>query len=191
MNLPFQALTLTATGRLRDIRTEVEVSLASSLANMYGILENYERIVALWDTGATGTAVSRSLADKLKLPAIKMTQVHGQGGVSDSRVFMIDVRIPNPQVNIINIEATEFVDNGSFDLLIGMDIITLGDFSITKANNQTVFSYRIPSAEKHIDYVEDFRELNKTQSSLNEKEAQKIANQARIKNFKKSHRHKH
>ncbi len=38
------------------------------------------------------------------------------------------------------------------DILIGMDIITLGDFAITNYNNKTVFSFRFPSSEV-IDFV--------------------------------------
>lgn len=40
-----------------------------------------------------------------------------------------------------------------FDVLIGMDIITLGDCSITNVNGKTVFSFRIPSTET-VDYVQ-------------------------------------
>ena len=191
MSSPHQALTLTANGKLRDIRTVVDVGLSVSLAKLFGIPESYERVMALWDTGANGTAISTRLANKLSLPVIKMTQVHGQGGLNASRVFKIDVRIPNPQVNIVDVEATEFVDNGVFDLLIGMDIITLGDFAITNANNQTVFSYRIPPADKHLDFVEEIKQEREVLTRKQEQEAQKLQNQARIKSFKKAHRHRH
>ena len=33
-----------------------------------------------------------------------------------------------------------------FGMLIGMDIITLGDFAITNLNGQTVMSFRLPSS---------------------------------------------
>ena len=50
------------------------------------------------------------------------------------------------------VQVSEAVLNG-FDVLIGMDIITLGDFSITNVNGKTVFSFRIPSTET-VDYVQ-------------------------------------
>ena len=40
------------------------------------------------------------------------------------------------------------------DVLIGMDIIQHGDFSITNVNNKTTFSFRTPSM-KEIDYVKE------------------------------------
>lgn len=33
----------------------------------------------------------------------------------------------------------------NIDLLIGMDIISLGDFAITNVNGKTTFSFRLPS----------------------------------------------
>jgi len=191
MNQTIQALTITGKGKLRDIQLPVEVGLAVSLGNIFGIAETKEKAIAIWDTGANGTAISTRLANKLQLQTIRMTQVHGAGGLKDSRVFKIDVRIPNPLVNIIDVEATEFVDNGVCDLLIGMDIINLGDFSITNADNKTVFSFRIPPADKHIDYVQELNDLNAARGVADLKAAQKIENQARIRKFKKQNRHRH
>jgi hypothetical protein len=49
---------------------------------------------------------------------------------------------------------------GNADILIGMDIITIGDFSITNVDKKTVFTFRFPSI-KTIDYVEEVNNLNK------------------------------
>jgi uncharacterized protein YecA (UPF0149 family) len=40
------------------------------------------------------------------------------------------------------------------DVLIGMDIITLGDFSVTNFQGNTCMSFRVPSLHQ-IDYVEE------------------------------------
>ena len=54
-------------------------------------------------------------------------------------------------------------DNTSDDqqpqLLIGMDIIGLGDFAVTNADGKTTFSFRVPSVEE-IDFVPDAEESN-------------------------------
>ena len=42
-------------------------------------------------------------------------------------------------------------DMGDYDVIIGMDIITLGDFVITNKDNQTWFAFRYPSSE-HIEF---------------------------------------
>ncbi len=49
--------------------------------------------------------------------------------------------------------------NGT-DFLIGMDIITLGDFSVTNLNEKTTFSFRYPSCET-INYVKQAKELQR------------------------------
>jgi hypothetical protein len=46
------------------------------------------------------------------------------------------------------------IDN--FGMLIGMDIVSMGDYSITNFEGKTVMSFRVPSLHK-ICYVEDFR----------------------------------
>jgi hypothetical protein len=56
-------------------------------------------------------------------------------------------------VSFTNIRAMEFTSDKIFDILIGMDIITLGDFTITNAGHRTVVSFRVPPDTKHIDFV--------------------------------------
>lgn len=43
-------------------------------------------------------------------------------------------------------------DLGDVDMLIGMDVISKGDFAVTNVGGITTFSFRIPSQET-IDYV--------------------------------------
>jgi hypothetical protein len=40
------------------------------------------------------------------------------------------------------------------DVVIGMDIVTRGDFAVTNRDGRTTFSFRIPS-QSHIDFVAD------------------------------------
>ena len=45
------------------------------------------------------------------------------------------------------------------DVLIGMDIISLGDFAITNVGGKTTFSFRFPSIAE-IDFVKDSQNTN-------------------------------
>ncbi len=152
MNQPYSAVTLRGSGRLNALITEVDVGFSEPLATVFGRPFTTSRIKALWDTGASTSSVSGVFADKIGLPAVDFTKIHGAGGVHDSRLFKIDLIIPGTQVRINDILATEFVGH-DFDMLIGMDIITLGDFSVTNAGGKTVFSFRIPPDVFHTDYV--------------------------------------
>jgi preprotein translocase subunit SecA len=46
-------------------------------------------------------------------------------------------------------------------MLIGMDIITKGDFSISHFEGKTCFSFRVPSVQE-MDFVEEHRKTNST-----------------------------
>ena len=86
---------------------------------------------ALWDTGATNSAITSKIVESLKLIPIGKKKVTGANATKLTNIYLLNIFLPN-QVVIIGIPATEiqsFVDD--FDVLIGMDIITKGDFSIT------------------------------------------------------------
>lgn len=109
---------------------------------------------ALWDTGATGTVITKKVVDELNLKPTGMRTVYHAGGKSEVNTYQISIILPN-EVGVKNVVVTEAILQ-QFDVLIGMDIITLGDFSITNYNNNTCFSFRIPSTEK-IDFVEQIK----------------------------------
>ncbi len=58
-------------------------------------------------------------------------------------------------VQIAGVEVTEGNLTGC-DVLIGMDIINLGDFALTNLDDVTVLSFQMPSAN-HIDFVKSRR----------------------------------
>lgn len=110
----------------------------------------------LWDTGASGTVISKDVVDKLNLKPIGKSKVFHANGESIVNVYAVNLFLPN-QVAFQFIKVTEGVLNG-FDLLIGMDIITTGDFSITNAGGKTTFSFRVPSI-KEVDFVQEVKSI--------------------------------
>ena len=70
---------------------------------------------------------------------------------------MVNFELPN-KVRIAGAIVTEFPSLRGFDCLVGMDVITLGDFSVTNVAGRTMMSFRTPSI-KTIDYVEDWRRV--------------------------------
>ena len=64
----------------------------------------------------------------------------------------MDLLLPNnvhvPDVPVVD---TEIGDQG-IDVLIGMDIISMGDFAVSNHDGKLVFTFRIPSI-KTTDYV--------------------------------------
>lgn len=72
---------------------------------------------------------------------------------------MVNFRLPN-RVGIGGAIVTEFPEpiGPGIDAILGMDVIVLGDFSITNVGGQTWMSFRTPSCAS-IDYVAEFQRL--------------------------------
>jgi hypothetical protein len=60
--------------------------------------------------------------------------------------------LPN-HVVVPEIRVTEAPLTGDTDVLVGMDVIGIGDFAVTNKDGKTVFSFRLPSVEC-LDFVE-------------------------------------
>jgi hypothetical protein len=63
----------------------------------------------------------------------------------------VDILLPN-MVSVRDVYVTEFIDDGDFDVIIGMDIITCGDFAISNYGRKTVVSFRVPAQKPPIDF---------------------------------------
>jgi predicted aspartyl protease len=145
----FKAFTLKSEGRLRDLKTHCGVCKAFNPLER-GQHPEVIQFEGLWDTGASGSVISKNVVDKLELKPIGKSKVFHANGESIVNVYAINLFLPN-QVGFQFVKVTEGVLNG-FDLLIGMDIITMGDFSITNVGGKTTFSFRVPSV-KEVDFV--------------------------------------
>lgn len=108
---------------------------------------------ALWDTGASKSSISQRIVDDLSLIPIGKNNVSTANGVVPVNTYFVDIGLPNG-MTVKNVSVTCCNLGEDIDVLIGMDIIRHGDFSITNVNNKTTFSFRIPSL-KEIDYVEE------------------------------------
>lgn len=105
---------------------------------------------ALWDTGATNSAISPKVVAALGIRPYTMTKVFHAQGESMTGVYLVNIFLPN-NVAFQSLRVSEGILNGC-DVLIGMDIISHGDFSITHKNKGTVFSFQIPSTHEY-DFV--------------------------------------
>ncbi len=108
---------------------------------------------AIWDTGATNSVITSRVARECELVSFQMTQVHTAGGINNSKVYSVNIWLPN-RVIIPNVKVTEGKIAGGEEVLIGMDIINRGDFAVSNKDGQTVFTYRFPSVER-FDFVKN------------------------------------
>lgn len=119
--------------------------------------------MALWDTGATGTVISRRIAQELNIQSTgrQRVQVVGSGGQPheyDTDTYLVNLYLPN-KVAIAGVRVSEGEVAGA-DVLVGMDVITGGDLAITNESGKTQWTFRVPPNES-IDFVEEINEYNK------------------------------
>ncbi len=140
------------TGLVREIITEIHISEPIAGSKITKDDERIYKTSALWDTGATGSVITTATATQLGLRPTSIARVSHAGGVTDQNVYLVDIYLPN-NLCVPAVKVTECPDTvGHFGVIIGMDIISLGDFAFTNTDGKSVFSFRIPSAET-IDYV--------------------------------------
>ncbi len=120
---------------------------------------------ALWDTGATNCVISRRVASELSLIPIGRVEVRGVGRGSKANLFetdayLVNVGLPN-KVELVGVRVSEG-DVAGVDVLLGMDVISQGDFAISNRDGQTWWTFRIPSTAR-FDFVE---EINRDKSRM-------------------------
>ena len=146
------AFTITYSRIVTELLTPAVVSSYYSPSNFINAKN------AVWDTGATGTGINISLARKINLEPIERNIVQGAHGKKEVDVYAINIQLDNAIFKKISVAGLELGDKT--DVIIGMNIITLGDFAISNAHGKTTFTYAIPSFNEKIDFVEKANSLN-------------------------------
>jgi predicted aspartyl protease len=110
-----------------------------------------ENFVGLWDTGATNSVISKNVIERLGLIPTGIGRVFHAGGESIVNTYVVNIYLPN-NVGIHSLRVTEGILET--DVLIGMDIISYGDFSVCQSEGKTKFSFQIPSTHD-FDFVKE------------------------------------
>lgn len=147
------AFTYKANGKANVLLSDVKVSAHKELIPD-AILNDFK---AIWDTGATNTAISERVVKQCNLIPISKATSNTANGQRIVNVYLIDLYLPN-NVSISGVRATEFTAVEGSDLLIGMDVIGMGDLAISNYMGKTTFSFRVPSVAC-TDYVQQINSL--------------------------------
>jgi hypothetical protein len=108
----------------------------------------------IWDTGAQKSIITPYLADLLKVQPINSVSIGGITGRSPADIVLITLKIPDHGIyRNLEVAICPFNTNPSSDMhiLIGMDIITQGDFVLSNGNGYTLFSFATPPSPDKID----------------------------------------
>lgn len=152
-NTHVSAFTYKARGIVNVLLSKVKVSANKELFKN----AKDEEFNAIWDTGASHTAISSKVVQKCGLIPTGKATVNTASGENVVNTYIVDIALPN-NVNIKGVQATEFTAVEGSDLLIGMDIMGLGDLAISNFEGKTTFSFRIPSIAC-TDYVKQIQSM--------------------------------
>jgi len=114
----------------------------------------------LYDTGATHSSISPRVVADLQLPSIGAINVGVGGGTLTTTSHLVNIGLPN-SVMFAMFRVSQMTLHGGIDVLIGMDIIGSGDFSVTQHNGSTTFSFCVPS-RKEIDFTDELTQQQKS-----------------------------
>ncbi|SFV65370.1 hypothetical protein MNB_SUP05-5-1080 [hydrothermal vent metagenome] len=163
-----RSFTLSADKRLNIIKLQIGVAETLSSGEMPK-KEDVKVFWAVWDSGATKSCISQVVVDTLGLEPVNRVNVHTGAGIEQKDEFIVDMFLPN-NIRFTPIRATQINANThiGFDCVIGMDIISQGDMSLSNVEGKTLFSFRVPS----IGGVDFVKEHNK--NLQNKKKPQKV-----------------
>jgi hypothetical protein len=141
----------------RRIVTEVWVSTAYDPKNPPLPVPVSTELKALWDTGATNSLITAKTAAEMKLAPTGSIEVRHAGGKEYRNTYLVNILLPN-RVGFAGVPVAECAETeDDFGAVIGTDLITRGDFTLTNAEGKTCMSFRSPSTRR-IDYVAEAKE---------------------------------
>ena len=98
------------------------------------------------------SVISMNVVNSLGLKPIGKTRVFHANGESIVCTYLINISLPN-KIEFLSLLVSEGLLSDT-DILIGMAIISKGDFAITTADGDLKMSFQIPSTH-NIDFVQE------------------------------------
>ena len=148
------SFTMVYPGLARVLLTSAEIAPAFDPKTDRATWPETKSFSAIWDTGATNTVITQDVVDKCGIKATGMAEVSGVNGLHFTETYLVNIQLPN-NTGFSSIKVTKGRFEGG-QILIGMDIISRGDFAVTHSGGKTMFSFQYPSVARI-----DFRDMKK------------------------------
>ncbi len=108
-------------------------------------VDKYTSFNAIWDTGANNTLISSECVKLLMLKRVGQDLIKAYNG-DTHLVSLYEISICFPQLNIgyPKIRVSDGIEkSGPFDIIIGLDIISQGDFRYYKKEEKYILDFDI------------------------------------------------
>ena len=127
------------------IITPVAICEAIEMTDDMVIPKIYRTMNCMWDTGSTNTLITQEVVKELGLTPYSKAIISDNTTVEECDTYMVHLGLPTGNT-VLGLEVM-LSNSKDYDVVIGMDVITLGDFVLTNANGKSVFSFRYPAIE--------------------------------------------
>ena len=116
---------------------------------LYG--EKLLELKAFWDTGASHTHISQRVIDILNLKPKRKVKTLSHHGNDIVNVYTVTIMLPTDymvvDIDVLS-ESQKILDT---DVVVGMDIISNGDFHMDYTGERPVFTFKHPNPESEKD----------------------------------------
>jgi predicted aspartyl protease len=99
--------------------------------------------IGIIDTGATSTMISEQVAEELRLYPCGEISVSGVHGTNKSDLYFLDIVFGDFVLS--NHRVSGSTGDAGFDILIGMDILSMGEFEFVRFGGRQIFLFGIPA----------------------------------------------
>ena len=123
-------------------------------------------IEALWDTGAMLTFIKPALRDRLKLRPLESSSAKfaGIGGIVEADVTLVTLLLTSKLIiECWPVYVADFPGNA--DMLVGMDIVGMGDFAVCNTGGKTSFSFAMPPFPDRVNFADKAEAANRSSTA--------------------------
>ena len=106
--------------------------------------KSINEVNTLIDTGANCSCISKDLVNLLKLSPIDIVTISTPSSITQVNVYVINIKIHGIIIEDVRVCDSNIGSQG-LDLLLGTDIINMGDLMVSNYNNKTILSLRFPT----------------------------------------------
>ena len=160
-NIEYHAFTISYLKQAKRLLTTVGVIPIFTINGT--TLNTSVKAKALWDTGATLTCIKPALFQYIAIPllgAIGTKTMTGIGGKIEAPAILVNLFITSTLI-IEGCPAFMVDLPKDIDILIGMDIIGMGDFAVCNTDSKTSFSFAMPPFPDRINLTDKAKNANK------------------------------
>lgn len=100
-----------------------------------------EKVRALWDTGANYCQITPELARKMGLHSLGQKENNTAGGAFKGNVYRLGIKFGN--IHVPHAYFGESHGGGRFDIIIGMNVISHGRFTLEGRGKERTFRFEV------------------------------------------------